>query len=203
MRKPIIKKGDKYNFLTAIRFDHRGKYGQQFWLFKCDCGNKKVIAVEDVKRGTTKSCGCMRRELLKESATTHGMKKTPEYDAWGHMKQRCLNKKNKYYKNYGARGIKVCSRWRNSFENFFEDMGKRPKGTSIDRIDNNGNYEPNNCRWTSWKQQNNNKRSSHLLTFGGKTMTIAQWASELGINRHTLYARINNLGWSVERALTI
>ena len=197
MRKPAIKVGDKYNRLTAIGFHHRNKHGSQYWLFKCDCGNKKVINVNCVKRGEIKSCGCLQRERN----TTHGLSNTKEHIAWTNMKQRCHNKNNKNYKNWGGRKIKVCDRWQNSFENFYKDMGKRPTGTSLDRIDGNGNYEPNNCRWATIKEQNNNTRRNHPLTFNGKTQNISQWANEIGIDYYILYSRIWR-GWSVERALT-
>ena len=199
MRKQTIKKEDKYNRLTAIRFDHK-KGNHQYWLFRCDCGNKKVIEVSSVKIGATKSCGCLKKEMLINKNTTHGMTKTREYVAWYHMKRRCYNKNYKKYKNWGGRGITVCNRWL-KFENFYKDMGKRPARTSIDRIDNNGNYEPNNCRWATVKEQNNNRRSNRLLTFNRKTQNITQWTNELGINRSTLYSRLR-YGWSVEKALT-
>ena len=194
--KKIIKKGDKYNLLTAIRFDHKDNRNRQFWLFKCDCGNKKVIREDSVKGNKTKSCGCLGRKIH----TTHGMSYTREHNIWNHMKQRCLNENDKNYKDYGARGIKVCKRWL-KFENFYKDMGKAPINKSIDRINNNGNYEPDNCRWATMKEQANNKRYNHLLTFNGKTQTIAQWSEELNIKRSTLSQRLR-YGWNIERALS-
>ena len=194
MRKPIIKKGDKYGRLTAIRFDHKRR-SHQCWLFRCDCGNKKVIEVAKVKSGHTKSCGCLQQEKM----TTHGMTYSKEYNSWVGMKQRCLNKNHSSYKDYGGRGITICKRWL-KFENFFADMGEKPEGTSIDRIDNNGNYEPSNCKWATQKQQNNNMRRNHLLTYKNRTMTMSQWAKEMGINYKTLKTRIWR-GWSAEKAL--
>ena len=196
MRKPIIKKGDKYNFLTAIKFDHMDGHGNAYWLFKCDCGNESVAQVNNVKRGAVKSCGC----LLKKIHITHGMTNTFEYNAWHHMKQRCINKSNHAYKNYGGRGITICKRWLN-FENFYKDMGKRPRGMSLDRVDNNKGYYKENCRWATVVEQNNNMRSNHFLTYNGETQTIAWWVAKLGINRGTLYSRIYR-GWSIERAFT-
>ena len=196
MRKPIIKKGDKYNRLTAVRFDHRDKGKNAYWLFRCDCGNEKVAQVSNVKSGNIKSCGC----LLKEVKTTHGMYLSREYKTWQLMKARCLNKKNSDYKKWGGRGIKICDRWL-KFKNFYKDMGKKPKGKSLDRIDNNGNYEPDNCRWATREEQANNKRNNHLLAFKNKTITLAQWSRETGIKYDTLKRRIYS-GWSIERALT-
>jgi len=131
---------------------------------------------------------------------THGMDGTSIYKTWIGLKARCYNKNDKDYKNYGGRGIKVCKRWKNSFENFYNDMGDKPKGMSIDRIDNNGNYEPSNCRWATIEQQNNNKRNNHLLTYNGKTQTITQWSREIKVPVSTLQCRLLR-GWSKEKTL--
>lgn len=195
---PIIKKGDKHSKLTAIRFvEVRGRNGQ-FWLFGCACGNQKIIRVNRVKNGNTKSCGCL---LKKGGNLRHGMKKAKIYNTWASMKARCLNKKNKSYKNYGGRGIIVCKEWM-KFENFYEDMGNCPKGKTLDRTNNNGNYCKKNCHWKTRKEQQNNKRNNHLITYKNKTRTIAQWAEKLKINPVTLYTRIYR-GWKIEKALII
>ena len=204
MRKELIKKGDKLNRLTAIRFDHRDKNSQLYWLFRCDCGNEKIMRADRVKRGETKSCGCVGRKKSSERAKkglhrTHGMYYSKEYKSWSHMKGRCLNKKDGRFKDYGARGIIVCKRWM-KFENFYADMGKCSEGMTLDRIDNSKGYSPENCRWASYKKQNNNKRTNHLLTYNGKTQDIAQWAEEIGINSSALYTRIYR-GWSIDKAL--
>ena len=190
----IIKKGQKFNRLTAIKFvEMRGK-SRQYWLFKCDCGNKKIISVGNVKSGQIKSCGCLRKK--------HGMTKTRTYISWQGMKGRCFNKNREKYKDYGARGITVCDRWlgKNGFENFYTDMGERPEGKTLDRIDNNGNYCPENCRWSSPKEQANNQRSNILITYKGKTKNMKQWSEELGIKYDIIGMRIRK-GWDIKKAL--
>ena len=147
--KSIIEAGDKYGMLTAIKFSHKNKWNQTHWLFECTCGNEKVILVNSVKNGRTKSCGCLYMK--------HGMTRTPTCRSWEGMKQRCLNSKTTGYKNYGGRGITVCKRWM-KFENFFEDMGERPEGKTLDRKNNNGNYNKKNCRWATPKEQRLNQR---------------------------------------------
>ena len=131
----------------------------------------------------------------------HGMTKTPEYDAWRTMKYRCFNPNYKQYSNYGGRGIGVCDSWRNSFENFFADMGLKPSPAySIDRIDNDGDYQADNCRWATKTEQANNKRSNRLITIGCVTLTIAQWTFEMGFTEFVIYARLD-LGWSERDAV--
>lgn len=131
---------------------------------------------------------------------THGMTKTPTWVSWDSMKQRCLNENHKSHKDYGGREITICERWLDSFENFFADMGERPKGTTLDRKDTNGNYEPGNCRWASSKVQGNNKRSSRNITFMGLTRTLKQWADASGISNKALAYRLAN-GWDMKEAL--
>lgn len=133
----------------------------------------------------------------------HGLHGTSEYTIWKGIKDRCFNKNSKFYKNYGGRGIVVCDRWRNSFAAFLADMGRRPPGGyTIERINNDGDYEPDNCRWATRFDQARNTRANRLLTFRGESKCMAAWAGELGINLQTLSWRINEAGWSVERALS-
>lgn len=131
---------------------------------------------------------------------THGMSKTPMYKVWSAMKRRCFFSSDKGYKWYGARGIKVCERWM-EFKNFYKDMGLCPKGLQLDRINTNGDYDPSNCRWTDPTTQGNNRRDNHMLTYKGKTMTMAKWIRECGINKTTFIMRLRR-GWSLERAMT-
>lgn len=131
---------------------------------------------------------------------SHGKSSTPEYGVWEAMKARCKNPKDPSYINYGGQGISVCERWE-SFENFAEDMGPRPEGGTLERLDNNGNYEPDNCAWKTRSDQLNNTRRTRRLTYMGRTMSLTQWALEVGISRDTLSARLR-YGWSLEDALT-
>lgn len=148
--------GKRFGRLTAIKlFLVRG--GKHIWIFRCDCGIEVTARKSHVLSGGTKSCGCLKREESVKRFTTHGMTGATEYNIWMSMLARCNNPKHSAYKNYGGRGINVCRRW-SKFENFYADMGPRPKARTLDRIDNDGNYEPSNCRWTTWKQQASNRR---------------------------------------------
>lgn len=205
--------GKTYNKLTILNFetpeDYKNKktgyiQKQHVVTCKCNCGNLWTGKLQNIKRETTTSCGCYKTKTLKENprGKTHGLVNTSEYYSWNAMKNRCLNKNAPNYHNYGGRGITVCDRWKDSFENFYTDMGSKPKkGYSIDRIDNNGNYEPNNCKWSSQKEQTNNQRTNKLLTYKNKIQTLSQWCEELNLNRDTVIERLNKYKWTIEKVL--
>ncbi len=154
--------GQRFGRLVVLFATERKDYGFAYWQCRCDCGEVSEVRSYSLRKGGTKSCGCIARVKSRQRLTTHGQaqgKRTAEYRAWHSMKDRCFCVNNKSYSYYGGRGITVCDRWRNSFENFFEDMGKKPrKDLSLDRVDNNGNYAPNNCRWATHSEQQSNKR---------------------------------------------
>ena len=161
-RAIIFKENDTYSHLTIIREVEPVIYGnnkkQRMVFCSCECGNTKNINLYHLLKGNVKSCGCLYTTISSKNSIKHKMYNTPEYLSWKSMKSRCTNPKATGYKNYGERGIKICDRWLNSFEDFLTDMGKRPEGYSLDRINPNGNYEVSNCRWATTQEQSNNKR---------------------------------------------
>lgn len=197
-----MKKDDIHNKLTAVRpsVTHPNK-----WVFKCECGEETEARTYHVTSGHTKSCGCVMRATSAARAvlrnTTHGQKHTPEYRVWSGAKNRCTNKRSKSWLRYGGRGIKMCPRWVDSFENFIADMGKRPSSShTLERKKNDVGYEPGNCVWALPIVQGNNKRNNVKLTHEGRTLSIARWADVLGVKAITLYKRVGK-GWPVERIL--
>jgi hypothetical protein len=194
--------GQKFHKLTVVQeADHRA--AGRYWLCRCECGNTAVIKQTALRRGATKSCGCLKAEMLTARNTTHGLSRTREYNIWQRMKARCNDPGNKDYDRYGGRCFKVCERWMDSFENFYADMGPKPRGRSLDRYPNNdGDYEPGNVRWATQSQQCRNKANNRLLTHSGVTLCVADWADRLGVKFSVLNDRINRYGWSIERALS-
>ncbi len=201
MSKVIDITGEVFGRLTVLNYDYRKPSEQHHWLCECSCENKTIRSISSgsLKSGKSQSCGCILREKTIKRNTKHGMSKTKIYLAWKSMINRCENPITNNYHNYGGRGIKVCERW-HKFENFYEDMGERPKGKTLDRYPNkNGNYEPTNCRWATRKEQARNTRQNYNIIYKGKTQCISDWARELNINRRTLKSRFE-AGWSIERS---
>ena len=164
MRRSIDITGHTYGRLVVLRFDREDSHKNRYWTCLCECGVETSVRFGRLRSGYTKSCGCLIKERAAMCSYRHGCNTTtyrsPEYSSWNSMKQRCLNPNSKDYANYGGRGISVCDSWQDSFQQFFEDMGIRPEGTTLDRMDNDGNYEPGNCRWATAKEQNSNRRAT-------------------------------------------
>lgn len=172
--------------------------GKAMWRCACDCGGETVATTGNLKSGLIVSCGCFGKEARLAGTTKHGMVHTQEHNAWSGAKARCANPKNK---DYGGRGITMCARWRNSFENFYADVGPAPgRKHSIDREDNSKGYEPGNVRWVIRKVQNRNTRHNRLVEFHGCKKPLSEWAERFGMKRNTLVTRLNG-GWLVFSAL--
>ena len=189
MWKAIDMIGKRFGRLVVISRAENSKAGHPRWNCLCDCGGTTITDGQDLRNGHTKSCGCLHKERDSEVHIKHGMSETPNYGVWTDMKQRCLNPNNKHYKDYGGRGIVVCERW-DKFENFYADMGNKPKGLTLERRDNNKGYFPENCFWATRKEQNRNKRSNRIIKYDGKEQCLMTWSEELGINYNTLRKRL-------------
>lgn len=187
----VDRTGNRYGRLVVKEKKKIAGWGVR-WVCVCDCGKEVLAAGYNLESGNTTSCGCSR--------ATHRMSKSHIYGLWKSMRQRCENPNDAAYPNYGARGIKVCERWQ-TFENFLADMPKRPAGTTLDRIDNDGDYEPSNCRWATWREQHDNKRNTKRFTAFGKSQSLVLWAEEYGINIRTLHNRIYRAKLPLEKAL--
>lgn len=194
-RKVIDIIGFRYGRLIVISYDSKK------WICKCDCGNILKTSKGNLHTGDTKSCGCLASEVRKSMHKTHGMSNTHIYNIWGGMHQRCYDTKCEAYANYGGRGITVSKRWL-SFENFYEDMGTTYKnGLTIERIDNDGIYELANCTWIPLSEQAKNRRSARILTIGGVSKSVTDWANSENINSKTIFNRLQ-MGWSEERCIS-
>lgn len=193
--------GNRYGRLTVIE-RAESPMEERHWLCLCDCGNKAVCSTGNLRSGNSRSCGCYQRDKARKRATKHGHRGERLNWVWSSMKQRCSNPNNVGYKNYGGRGIMVCEEWQEyePFRKWALENGYS-EGLLLDRQDNNGNYEPKNCRWVTRIEQNRNKRSNRLITYEGKTMCATEWADELGVPSRLILDRLS-LGWNFKDTLT-
>lgn len=184
--------------LTVIEFNGINENGKYLWKCKCVCGNFKTILSQRLLNSASTSCGCLHKEQLINRLTKHGftpynIRPPSEYSIWSNMKQRCFNKKSNNYKYYGGRGISVCDIWVNDFVKFMTDMGARPSNQhSIDRIDNNGNYEPNNCKWATKSEQSINRRNVNLYEHNNMIKTVSDWNRHFNLSPCTLQSYLKN-----------
>lgn len=186
----------RFGKLLVVENTNKKRNKKTIWLCKCDCGNYKEVQVDNLTSGHTKSCGCLNGKGYK-----HNLKNTRLYYIWSCMKQRCYNENHKQYKDYGQRGIKICNEW-HEFINFYNWAinNDYQDNLTIDRINNNGNYEPDNCRWVNMKIQSNNRRSNHIIEYKNETHTLKEWCDILKLNYKTIQTRINSLKWNVKKA---
>lgn len=192
--------GEVFCRLTVHKVVGRNRHNQLIWSCTCECGNECNALGFIMRRGEKQSCGCLQKEAAANINKKHGKTRTKIYAIWRAMTQRCYDPNSHAYNRYGGRGIKICDKWK-SFEGFYEDMGDKPEGLSLERIDNNGNYEPANVVWATHKAQSNNRRSNVVLEFQGRKQTMQQWADESGLKIQTIWARLHR-GWTIERAIS-
>lgn len=189
--------GQRFGRLTVTgRAPNRARH--IYWLCRCDCGNEVTVRADGLTRGATTSCGCYHRDVV----TKHGLWRSDAYGVWTGMVQRCVNPNHHAYHRYGGRGIKVCERW-HDFEAFYCDMYPKPsRGHSLERIDNDGDYTPDNCRWATRKEQSRNRADNRLLTYKGETRCLTEWAEIIGMKKSALSERMRR-GWNVQEAIEI
>lgn len=193
--------GQAFGSLTVL--SRHGETGASRWLCRCVCGGEVVCQTSNLRAKRGMACRCATRSAAAARATRHGANRSPEYRAWNDMITRCTNPKSKAYPSYGGRGIVICETWRASFERFAKDMGPLPAPRyTLERNDVNGPYSTANCRWVTRAEQALNKRTNRILSFGGKSMPLASWAREIGLDPDVLERRINASGWDIARALT-
>lgn len=192
----------RFNKLVALEYSHK-KGSKVMWKCRCDCGNITYVSVSNLRCNRVISCGCYKLEEFSKRFTKHNQRHTKLYEIWKSMKRRCFNSKNAAFHNYGGRGITVCDDWANDFSTFYvwSMQNGYSEGLSIDRIDNNGNYEPSNCRWVDKLTQANNTRANHFVSYNGQKLTVAQLSKKTNMPYQTLLHRINK-GWTIEKAIT-
>ncbi len=192
--------GETFGRLTAHNVIGRNKHNQLLWRCTCECGTEKAVLGMCLRRGEIQSCGCYHKERTSAVHTKHGKTRTPIYAVWRSMMQRCYDKNSHAYNRYGGRGINVCPEWQ-SFEGFYKDMGDRPEGKSLERINNDGDYAPENVIWADAKAQARNRRSTVFIEHNGERKSLAEWSELSGVKLQTLWARIFKHGLDVGDAL--
>ena len=208
VKKPLVK-GQKFGRLTVISFHHSKYYISkdmrkrkcEWYLCKCDCGKEKIVNKNDLMSGHTSSCGCLQKENASKANKKHGFVKSRIYGIWIGIKKRCFNSNHKGYKNYGGRGIVMCDKWKNDFIEFYKwaIINGYKDNLTIDRINNEGNYEPSNCRWVTLTEQARNRRNTRFITYNGERLCMKDWAKKLGLNYKLVSAKINK-GWPIKKA---
>lgn len=196
--------GQRFGRLTVLRrYEKNSSQGKTLWLCKCDCGTETTVTTSNLKSGHTQSCGCSRVDAMRKVATKHGMTHTSLYNVWLLMRRRCSNQNDKHYNDYGGRGISVCSEWNTSFQAFYDwaMANGYADELTLDRIDNNSNYNPTNCRWVTMQRQCNNRRSNRYCEYNGRKYTLAELSEMSGVGYDKLKQRINKLKWPVDRAV--
>lgn len=194
--------GKVFGRLTVLSEPFRPEGRTRNYVYcECSCGTIGPKAIADLCSGSTSSCGCYAREQSSKRESSHRMSNTPEYNVWKGIKQRCTNPNHTHYGLYGGRGIEMCPEWLESFEQFLADMGPRPEGMTIDRIDGNRGYHPDNCRWATKKEQSRNIKTNVLVEYDGRSMTIKELSERAVVDYATLCWRLGR-GWEVERAVT-
>lgn len=200
-----IKAGDRFGRYVAVAMDSPAVYKKSRklrWRCQCDCGNTGVAHEYNLLRGLSKSCGCYAKKRQSECNKTHGMTNSPIYHVWQGMKKRCNDSSDKFFHRYGGRGIKVCDRWLHSFESFYEDMGERPANGTLERIDSDGDYCPENCRWATPKEQARNMSRNKLVTINGIALPMIQMCELLGVNYYRVRSRLRR-GWPDDVAFSV
>lgn len=196
-RNAIDITSKRFGKLLALFPCRRADDKSSVWLVQCDCGKQSFASSSNLIKNRVVSCGCYGKSANK----THGLTNSPTYRSWQHMKTRCSKKTGRWAYLYNGKGIRVCDQWL-KFDGFLKDMGERPPGTSIDRINGNGNYEPGNCRWATPAEQSRNTRQNHFLTIEGETKCLADWGKPLNLSGACIYLRIYRLGWAPKDAVS-
>jgi hypothetical protein len=200
MNKTNDLTGQRFGRLVATRLIREKKYGSSQISYECicDCGNTHTVVARCLRDGRSTSCGCYHKEVVTQLKYKHGGKGTPEYMAWKNMKSRCLNPNNNRFKDWGGRGVTIHESWVNDFDAFLKDLGPKPVGSSLDRINNNLGYQPGNCEWRTMAQQNNNRRNNISIEYNGEVKNVCAWAAHFGITNNTFHSWRVRKGWTMQ-----